>query len=175
VVTINSGHMIDFTAVPRTIAGYTTVVSGVTKFFSNNGVFNVSGMQLISAPNSTQYITLQVKDAVDTSQPLVAQYLSEAFGGPIGGNYSIPITLTVRPCRQGEGMQVDGSCFKCGAGTYLLVSPQPGVPTECKACPQQAVCLGGTRIGPLPGYWRNNNMTDDFLTCQVPDACLGMV
>ena len=26
----------------------------------------------------------------------------------------------------------------------------------------------------MPGYWRKNNITDDFIACYEPKACLGM-
>lgn len=51
-------------------------------------------------------------------------------------------------------------------GTYLLEVPT--VPTECKVCPvEKAFCNGGAFIGPRPGYWRKNNVTDDFIACFV--------
>jgi hypothetical protein len=50
---------------------------------------------------------------------------------------------------------------------------QPG---ECKSCPSdRAICLGGTNIGPIAGYWRSNNLTSNFIQCLYPPACLGML
>ena len=83
------------------------------------------------------------------------------------------MTMNVRSCVKGEGLKPDGSCFACAAGTYLLSQPIDGQPTECKSCPSdKAICLGGTKIGPLPGYWRKSNMTDDFIACKKPETCL---
>ena len=71
VVTINSGSEILFTVVNQTIGVFPTMVVGVEKFFSAFGVYNVSGMQLVSAPNSTQHVIMTVIDAVDLSVPSV--------------------------------------------------------------------------------------------------------
>ena len=35
------------------------------------------------------------------------------------------------------------------------------------------MCMGGSNIYPLPGYWRDSNMTDNFISCFNYDACLG--
>jgi hypothetical protein len=35
------------------------------------------------------------------------------------------------------------------------------------------VCLGGSDIGPLPGYWRKSIWTYEFLPCKIPSSCLG--
>ena len=49
-------------------------------------------------------------------------------------------------------------------------------PGECKACPSdRAICNGGKDIGPLPGYWRKNNRTDNFIGCLYRPACIGMI
>ena len=55
----------------------------------------------------------------------------------------------------------------------LIKMDEPG---ECKACPSdRAICNGGKDIGPLPGYWRKNNRTDNFIGCLHRPACLGMI
>ena len=71
VVTTNSGSLITFTAINKTIGVFNTSIVGVTRFFSAYGVYNVSGMRLISAPNSTQNMFMTVEDAVDLSIPSV--------------------------------------------------------------------------------------------------------
>ena len=72
--------MILFTAIPNKVGVFITSVSGVTTFYSVHGVYNASGMNLVSAPNSTQALILQVVDAVEISQPYVLSYLDQAFG-----------------------------------------------------------------------------------------------
>ena len=46
-------------------------------------------------------------------------------------------------------------------------------PGDCKKCPTDvAICLGGSNIGPKPGYWRKSNLTANFIECVNPEACL---
>jgi hypothetical protein len=52
-VTTNSGTLIEFNAEKRRVGEFTTEVSGVNKFFSAYGVYNVSGLYIVAAPNST--------------------------------------------------------------------------------------------------------------------------
>jgi hypothetical protein len=43
------------------------------------------------------------------------------------------------------------------------------------ACPNDtAICYGGSKIGPKPGYWRKNKTTSNFIKCPNYDACLGI-
>jgi hypothetical protein len=35
------------------------------------------------------------------------------------------------------------------------------------------VCLGGSYITPLPGYWRSDRYSDNFVKCAYKEACLG--
>ena len=44
---------------------------------------------------------------------------------------------------------------------------------SCVPCPQDAVCLGGDKITPLPGFWRASNLSTLILGCPVSEACLG--
>jgi len=49
-------------------------------------------------------------------------------------------------------------------------------PGECKDCPSdEALCFGGSNIGPKPGYWRKSNKTEKFIKCPNPSACLGIL
>ena len=64
-------------------------------------------------------------------------------------------------------------CVECISPQYLiLMQNSPGV---CLSCPSDAICLGGSNIGPNPGYWRKNNITTSFIKCPYPAACLGMI
>lgn len=78
-MTTNTGGLIEFFAVKRVVGNFETSVVGVTKFFSTYGVFNVSGMKLVSAPSSEQYVTLRVMDAVDLNKPTALAYLKSAY------------------------------------------------------------------------------------------------
>ena len=37
----------------------------------------------------------------------------------------------------------------------------------------QAICLGGSDIGPNPGWWRKSKDTYVFIPCEIESACLG--
>jgi hypothetical protein len=55
--------------------------------------------------------------------------------------------MLVRGCVVGEGLTVDGACFVCPKGTYLLEIPVTA--TECEVCSvEKSICLGGADIGP---------------------------
>lgn len=68
--------MIEFKALPKVFGQFKTEIAGVTKFFSAYGVFNVSGMKLISAPNSIQEMSLTVYDPIDLNKPSILDYLA---------------------------------------------------------------------------------------------------
>jgi len=82
--------------------------------------------------------------------------------------------VIVRNCTVGEGLDSNGACFRCPAGTFLLVAPVNA--TACQSCPfEKAYCEGGSKIGPKPGYWRSSNVSDVFYKCYEKEACLGML
>jgi hypothetical protein len=72
--------------------------------------------------------------------------------------YKIEYTLIVRACIAGEAQKKEGEnyiCVPCTKGFYLLEAPPPKTERECDACPaMKAKCEGGSRIGPMPTYWR---------------------
>jgi len=82
--------------------------------------------------------------------------------------------MNLRECEEGEQFTSTGECDKCPAGTGFALEKMtsPGV---CQPCPtDKAICDGGTKIGPKPGYWRKSNKTGVFIDCPNPSACLGM-
>ncbi len=82
--------------------------------------------------------------------------------------------VELRDCDLGEQFTAAGRCKMCDSkGFALTVQKAPGI---CKECPtDRAKCLGGANIGPLPGYWRKSNSSDNFIRCPNPDVCLGWV
>ena len=83
--------------------------------------------------------------------------------------------ITLRSCELGEQFLITGECEACEAGVeYLLtVLDEPG---DCLECPtDRAYCLGGSDIGPKPGYWRSSTTSSDFIECLYSPSCLGMV
>ncbi len=63
-------------------------------------------------------------------------------------------------------------CSTCEKGTYSLEDPYSN-PT-CTPCDDTvAVCLGGAKVAPKPGYWRYDTMSSNFMECPQESACLG--
>jgi hypothetical protein len=85
----------------------------------------------------------------------------------------VVIQLKVRSCIEGEGLSASGACYTCPFGTFLLSIPT--TQTACQVCQtEKSICLGGSVIGPKPGYWRLKNTSYEFLPCKEPESCLGM-
>ena len=83
------------------------------------------------------------------------------------------INMLVRGCVVGEGLKVDGACFLCPKGTYLLEIPTTA--TECEVCSvEKSICLGGADIGPQRGYWRKSIKSYNFISCYEEVSCLGL-
>jgi len=63
-------------------------------------------------------------------------------------------------------------CSTCAKGTYSLEDPYSN-PT-CTPCDDTvAVCLGGAKVAPKPGYWRYDVLSSNFMECPQESACLG--
>ena len=94
------------------------------------GVFNTTGMGILSEPGITIPGVLTF-NGIDTSIPTVKAFLSSKYQTKIQANwqYNITINMLVRGCVVGEGLKVDGACFVCPKGTYLLEIPVTA--TEC--------------------------------------------
>ena len=72
---------------------------------------------------------------------------------------TIQIPISFRRCKLGEILISDGKvCKKCSPGTYVLDFNQ----TNCKNCPENALCYGGSKLAPLHGYWRADHLSDIF-------------
>ena len=66
-------------------------------------------------------------------------------------------------------------CLECAEGTSFLLEKLTS-PGGCTTCPTtEAICYGGSHIGPKPGYWRKNNHTSVFIKCPNKAACLGIL
>jgi len=73
----------------------------------------------------------------------------------------------LRECEVGEAFLDSGKCEVCKNGTaYLLM--QLTSPGDCIPCPEEALCFGGSKIGPKPTYWRKNATSHSFIECFNP-------
>jgi hypothetical protein len=154
-------------------AQFKSEVYGQTKFYPLNGVYNISGLFLVADPNSQQALQFY-NYGIDVSIPVVKSFLENLFQRTVDQYYILNMGIGLRPCLPGEGLRENGACYECPKGTFLLVVPV--TPTECKECnSERAICLGGSNIGPKPGYWRKSNLTEEFQVCPEEAACLGMI
>lgn len=89
------------------------------------------------------------------------------------------ITVTVTPalaldCRPHAGqykVEIEGGsrlqCIDCPAGTFNLNGDG-----RCRACPEGAICDGGTHLAAARGYWQERTGTFSvFRRCYPEDMC----
>jgi hypothetical protein len=147
------------------ISDNTTQINGPMRFFSINGVYNVSGMEIFTQPGVEDLKMFAV--------------LEQQGIRTRGDDYRLIFDLDIKECEKGEAQLARGEnfiCQRCSEGTYLLEKPPPRVEVKCQVCPQEmAICRGGDQIGPRPHYWRKSPLSDRFMPCKVPSACLGLM
>lgn len=106
-----------------------TKITGVTNFYSAYGTYNMSGMGLITKPQSEIIVSLTVQ-GIDIVVPSNAAYLREQFGvDELSSAYSLTMELKVRSCLLGEGLKESGACYECPEYYYLLQAPTE--PQDC--------------------------------------------
>mgnify|MGYP006950275311 CR=1 FL=1 len=162
---------------PSVVAGklFNTDILGMRDFYSMFGTFEMINMLILSEPGINIFVSITV-NAIDirvpSTQQYLATYLNDGRNLTSNADYQIDIIMRVRPCILGEGLKATGACFKCPAGSFLLTIPTET--TDCAVCRvDKSICLGGSDIGPLPGFWRKSPDTYVFLPCKIPSACLG--
>ena len=134
-----------------------------TSFNKSNGNCNQSVCTLKS-PSITLYgqAYSKVKVAVN--------YTSK---GDLNYQVSTHFYIEIRECMVGEiNNTASGSCVYCQAGTYSLNTSDK----ECSACPQGAVCNGGSSVIPEPDYWKSSNSSYLIIPCPLSKGrsrCLG--
>lgn len=97
VVTADSSSLIEF-KIEKAAEGsqFDSEVYGQTKFYSLYGVYNISGLYLISDPDSQQQLELYAY-GIDESIPVVEEFLTDLFGYTMVDNYILPMEVGVRP------------------------------------------------------------------------------
>ena len=83
--------------------------------------------------------------------------------------------FTTRECLPGEIIRDDLTCSKCKESTYSLIDPMVISPQfqQCFPCPENAHCMGGSYITPLPGFFRKTSISTNVVPCPDPESCLG--
>ncbi|KAL4427370.1 hypothetical protein ABPG74_002341 [Tetrahymena malaccensis] len=89
------------------------------------------------------------------------------------GTYlKIKLNLQFRDCEIGEIVQESNQfiqCIECPQGKYSLKLPDMKSQSQlqCNLCPQEAYFCQGREIKVRDGFWRENNLTDNILECQL--------
>ena len=118
---------------------YLATINKASVFISQNGLFNISNMEIIATPNSEQTVVFQTQ------------------------SFSLPLKVKVRGCISGEEFKNNGEWSICQAEIKYLIDP-PSKETPWKDCPISiAMCLGGNQIYPRSGYWRSSNTSDNIV------------
>ncbi|CDW73082.1 UNKNOWN [Stylonychia lemnae] len=145
---------------------YPPILEGTSIFDVVGGIAVISGIIAVGAPG-TSYKLVFSSDGIDLSKD------SNKIVFKQGGNLEFNIEINLRECEVGEQFTVVGKCQLCQGSYSLTQMTEPG---SCEVCPKEkAKCLGGAKIGPLPGYWRRNNKSNSFTQCLYELACLGMI
>lgn len=130
----------------------------------------IDNLQFSGAPGYN-YSLLFLSSGINELLPSNQDFLEAVQAPQIDLNF----TVGLRECIVGEYFTALGECVECDPSQGFTLSPlkKPG---SCTPCPtDKAACQGGSIIGPLPGYWRPSNTSDNFLHCPNPGACLGWV
>ena len=127
--------------------------SEFTHFFSlrsnqgwKQGTYMLRNVTLVGEPGREYLLTVGASQVLDTSKPEVQEALAKF------AKIEPSISVQFRLCEAGEAFLKTGECQLCDNLSYSLEPPTR--PTECLACPRNAVCFGGDKIGPAPGLWR---------------------
>ena len=59
---------------------------------------------------------------------------------------NLKVVINLRACLEGEQFTPAGKCVYCEEPTYSIGIHSS--PSTCQACPLNAICKGGTVIGP---------------------------
>ncbi|KAL4497237.1 hypothetical protein ABPG72_019557 [Tetrahymena utriculariae] len=135
--------------------------------------FTFSNIQLISNPltSSVAYIQNNIIQIPNPSN--VTQFLMVPL--------QVKLNVNFRECQIGEiiiksTQNTPSYCELCPVQKYSLITPDPNSQSEqvCKLCPDScSYCQGNTLIL-KNGYWRENNNTDNIVSCvHNPDNCQG--
>jgi hypothetical protein len=134
-------------------------IYGESKKKVEKGVFNFSDYTISGLIDAKT--TISIKTSKDTGKPYIK---SKQFAI----ENEIKFSINLRECLVGE-KESDGRCTTCPVETYSF-DPKQGT---CLACPAEARCYGGIQVTPKKGYWRANDLTDNFFECPYREACLG--
>jgi predicted outer membrane repeat protein len=91
--------------------------------------------------------------------------LSEINSSPL----FLEFQIRFRECYAGE-IDSQGDCVACSEFYYSF---DPSEDTQCRVCPENAVCQGGSHLSVQRGYWRQCQSCHVIEPCRLTDVCLG--
>lgn len=137
----------------------------------SNGSFNYSEIVIISQPPSNVWISINT----DCIPAYYSEFLPNTSyfhkKSPKTNSYYYSIKIFLRDCIPGEIYSSDKSkCISCSKGKFSFFTSNK----NCKTCPREAHCDGGTSFKLDPGYWRATNISEEIYQCNIfTEACLG--
>ncbi|CDW90477.1 UNKNOWN [Stylonychia lemnae] len=147
---------------------YSPILEGFITFDMIGGIAVIQNLQITGTPGCSYNLTFTT-DGIDLTKK--SNQIKMQDLGKVDLNFGLKINL--RECEIGEQFTVAGKCIKCEQSFSLIKMKEPG---NCQICPtEKAICNGGAEIGPLPGFWRSSNQSQNFMLCLLEQACLGMI
>ncbi|CDW74982.1 UNKNOWN [Stylonychia lemnae] len=147
---------------------YPPLIEGSYNFDTFGGISVIQNMKFVGNPGSN-YTLVFSTNGIDEKKfsNLQAMKLRNT------SDLNLKLSINLQLCEIGDQFTTAGKCELCKGGYSLQRMTEPGT---CDICPiEKAICLGGSNIGPLPGFWRKSNQSKNFITCPNYAACLGMV
>eukprot|EP00347_Sterkiella_histriomuscorum_P005934 403354704 len=145
---------------------YPPVIEGTNQFTTYGGLIVISNIIFDGSPGYNYALIFQ-SDAIDESKLSNQQYLKTLNKSSL----DLQLEINLRECLNGEQFTIAGKCIECENSYSLLKQASPG---QCYECPDiKAVCPGGSKIYPRPGFWRKSNISTTIIQCLYKPACLG--
>ena len=116
---------------------------------------------------------LNIRQVPDSSAKMGFKFTKlQLFGNKVEElETEIPFNIFARQCDEGESYGSALTCLPCNAGSKLY-KPQDE-PGSCEPCLETETCYGSNSTAPLPEYWRSSAVSENYIKCFNPDACLG--
>ncbi|CDW71619.1 UNKNOWN [Stylonychia lemnae] len=144
------------------------IIEGQSSFDTIGGIVLIKDIIIAGTPGYDYQVVIY-SDGIDENKKSNQEYKNKSSSQSLESKMQV----SLRECELGEVYTASGKCQLCEGGYSLKKMTDPGL---CMSCPNdKAICNGGSDIGPLPGFWRKNNLTSTFIKCMHYSACLGMI
>lgn len=134
-----------------------------TSFQASKGYYIAYPLSILKQPGS--HASVRFSSSAISINPLRPELTSSNYIG---------LDANLRLCAKGEKLSANMACVTCPKKFYSLkVFTSSSDRASCLSCPPEAVCLGGDKLGPKPGFWRLDKDMNSFYACKNENACLG--